>query len=149
MKSYEAFFVIDMIQYISWGTFFESWDRVCETTAPVPCVSGIGTGHSNASAGQESPSPSNQSQPNPSWSSNDFCFGGLLIRSFNLSVLKILSPTLIAGEVNNVSNGGRSRQCLTRMSWGAWNRKSNWDNPRQQQSCWRVVNKLPSWVKTC
>ena len=102
----------EMIRYISWGTIFESWDRVCETTAPAPCVSGIGTGHSNASAGQESPYPSNQSQANP--------------------VLKISSPTLIeGGEVNNVSNGGRSRQCLTRMSWGAWNRKSNWDNLRQ------------------
>ena len=57
-KSYEAFFVIDvMIRYISLGTFFESCDRVCETTAPVPCVSGIGTGHSNASPGQEPPLP--------------------------------------------------------------------------------------------
>ena len=38
-------------------TSFERCDRVWETTAPVPCVSGIGTGHSNASHGQEPPLP--------------------------------------------------------------------------------------------
>ena len=86
----------EMIRYISWGTIFESWDRVCETTAPVPCVSGIGTGHSNASHGQEPPLPLTWVSPIlldlvmiyvladfwlDSWVYQPFCFKNLVANS--------------------------------------------------------------------
>ena len=120
---YETLFVRGMLRYISWEIFSKAGTEwVKQRLHPVPCLSGIGTGHSNASPRPWTgiPSPSNLGLPNPS------------CRHLSLKVVRI---TMFPIEERS---GNVWRECLGELG----------TESQIETTSDRVVNKLSSWVKT-
>ena len=110
-------------RYISWEIFSKAGTEwVKQRLHPVPCLSGIGTGHSNASPRPWTgiPSPSNLGLPNPS------------CRHLSLKVVRI---TMFPIEERS---GNDWREYLGELG----------TESQIETTLARVVNKLPSWIKT-